>query len=487
MHKAFQDFQEKAIAGGIQKGAPSLAKHLDTTAERISELVKISKHEPNSEEEELHPNLSTPPGENPENSASNSRRTVAAMSSNPAPVLGYQAAYEEEPDDYDGEIAHQDPAPSAQLDQIPLSEWTATETMQQNQSNLPDDAGATGHVIEPMQQYRVDIPAREIDLQSSFSPNARMFTDGFNTSVEKPSLGLVSLPIPTSHSYQETSFARRLMRATIERGIRLMTDPNASQEDLNRMCRFAWCFASSSEIIEHMLDMVGRTTRDGLERWEVPRLHLGGAGLHFPRADVDGESSPPAWWAEEAPMGPPRLEQPETPYPNSMTITDIIRKVQVEGDWYDSSDVEQYLRSKGLYLDGQSSIVEIIEPEDSVPELQEAQMPSTSTPDTSSPQDSTRGPRSPEVVVSNWFGDLFEPNTDYDWTKGMTNPGVADMNMDFSVETIDYPPSKPIDPSFDLSFYTGPMPTFSTKIKKFLDVDKFLDSKHPSYVPLTID
>ena len=487
MHKTFQDFREKAIAAGIRKGAPSLAKHLDTTAERISELAKISNQEANNEEEEHNPNPSTPPVEHIENSASNSRRTVAPMSSNPAPVLGYQSTYEEEPDDYDGETAHQNPAPSAQLDQIPLSDWTATETMQQNQSSLPDDAEATGHAIEPMQHYRVEIPAREIDLQSSFSPTTKMFTDDFNTFVEKPSLDLMSLPIPRSHSYQETSFARRLMRATAERGIRLMTDPNASQEDLNRMCRFTWCFASSSDMVESMLDVAGRTTRDGLERWEAPRLHLGRAGFHFPRANVDGESSPPAWWAEEAPMGPPRLLQPETPHPNSMTITDIIRKVQVEGDWYDSSDVEQYLRSKGLYLDGQSSIVEIIEPEDSVPELQEAQMPSTSTPDASSPLDSTRGPRSPEVVDSNWFGDPFEPNTDYDWTEGMTNPGVADINMDFSVDTIDYPPSKHIDPSFDLSLYTVPMPTFNTKIRKFLDVDKFLDSKHPSFVHLTTD
>ena len=481
MHKTFQDFREKAIAGGIQKGAPSLAKYLDTTAERMLELVKSSKHDSNNEDEEPNTNVSTPPVEAAENSASNSNRTVAVMSSNSAPVLGYQTAYEEEPDDYDGETAHQDPAPSTQLDQIPLSDWTATEAMQQNQRNLPDDAEATGHVIEPMQQYRVDIPAREIDLQNSFSPDTRMFTDGFNLSAEKPSLGLISLPIPASHSYQETSFARRLMRTTIERGIRLLTDPNSSQEDLNRVFRFTWCFASTSEMIESMLDVVSRTTRDGLERWEVPWLHLGGAGLHFPRANVDGESSPPAWWAEEAPMGPRRLVQPETPHPHTMTITDIIRKVRAEGDWYDSSDVEQYLRSKGLYLDGQSTIVEITEPEDSVPELQETQMPSNSTPDASSPLESTRGPRSPEVVDSNWFGDPFESNTDYDWT----TPGVADMNMDFSVDTMDYPSSKPIDPSFDLNLYTGPMTTFNTKPKRFLDVDKFLDSTYPSYVPLT--
>ncbi len=485
MHKVFLDFREKAIAGGIQKGAPSLAKHLDTAAERISELLKTSKHEPNDEDEELNPNPSTPPVEIAENSTSNSRRTAAVMGSNRAPAWGYQTTFEEEPDDYDGETAHQDLARSAQLDQIPLSDWTAAEAMQQYQNNPPDEVEAMGDVIEPEQQYRVEIPARTIDLQSSLSPNTRMSADGIDSSVENPSLGLMSLPIPKSHSYHETSFARRLMRATIERGIRLMTDPNSSQEELSHVCRFTWCFASSSDMIESMLDVTSRTTRDSLERWEAPRLHLGGAGLHFPRANIDGESSPPAWWANEVPMGPSRLLQPETPFPDTMTITDIIRKVQVEGDWFDSSDVEQYLRSKGLNLDGQSSMVEIVEPEDSVPELQEAQMPSTSTPDASSPLDSTRGPRSPEVVDSNWLSDPFVSNTDYDWTEGMTNPGVPDMNMDFSVDTTDYPDWKAMDPSSDLSLYTGPMPTFSTKIKKFLDVDKFLDSTYPCYVPPT--
>ena len=485
VHKVFLDFREKAVAGGIQKGAPGLAKHLDTAAERISELVKTSKHEPHNEDEELNPSPSTPPVEIAENSTSNSRRKAAVMGSNRAPMLGYQTTFEEEPDDYDGETAHQDLAPSTQLDQIPLSDWTAAEAMQQYQSNPPDEAEAMGDIIKPMQQYQVEIPARTIDLQSSFSPDTRMFADGFNPSVEKPSLGLMSLPIPKTHSYHETSFARRLMRATVERGIRLMTDPNSSQEDLNSVCRFTWCFASSSDMIGNMLDCTSRTTKDSLERWEAPRLHLGGAGLHFPRANIDGESSPPAWWANEVPMGPARLGQPETPVPDTMTITDIVRKVRVEGDWFDSSDVEQYLRSKGLNLDGQSSIVEIVEPEELVPELQEAQVPSSSTPDASSPLDSTRGPRSPEVVDSNWFSDPFVSNTDYDWFEGMTNPGVLDMNMDFSVDTTDYADSKAMDPSFDLSLYSGLIPTFNTKIRKFVNVDKFLDSTHPYYVPPT--
>ena len=485
MHKVFLDFREKAIAGGIQKGAPSLAKDLETAAERISELLKTSKQESNNEDEELSPNPSTPPVDIAQITTSNSRRTPAVIGSNRASVWGYQTTLEEEPDDYDGETAHQDLARSAQLDQIPLWDWTAAEVMQQYQSNPPDEAEAMGGVIEPVQQYRVEIPAKPIDLQSSFSPNTGTFVDDFNPSVEEPSLGLMSLPIPTSHSYHETSFARRLMRITVEKGIRSLTDPNASQGDLSRKFKFTWCFASSSDMIETMLAVASRTTRESLENWEAPRLHLGGAGLHFPRANIDGESSPPAWWANEVPMGPRRLAQPETPVPDSMKIADIVQKLRMEGNWFDSSDVEQYLRSKGLNLDAQSSLVEIIEPEDSVPELQEVQMPSTSSPEASSPLDSSRGPRSPEVIESNWFSDPSLSNTDYDWTEGMTNPGVPGMDMDFAVETTDYFDSKVMDPSFDLSLYTGPIPTFNTKIKKFLDVDKFLDSTYPYHTPPT--
>ena len=474
MNKAFLDFNEKAVAAGIQKGAPPLAKQLELTAERISELAKNSKHESDNEEEENEPNLSTQTVEIGQERAPNSRRTAAGSGTTPASMLGYQTTFEEEPEDYDGETAHQDPASPAELDQFPLSDWTATEAMQQYRNDFPQPTGATEDESQSMQQYRVEIPETTIFAQNPLAFDLMTLPGDLNSSVGKRSLELMSLPMPTSHSYQETSFARRLMRSTVEANIRLMTNPNSRPEDLKRLCKFTWCFAKSSDMIEHMMTMAQKTVRDGIENWEAPRLHLGGAGLHYPREGVDGETPAPAWWANEVPMGPRRSTQPETRMPDDMAIAEIIQRVQVAGDWFDSSDVEQYLRRKGLYLDGQSSIVEITEPDETVPELQEIQIPSVSSPEVSSPKDSTRGPLSPQGIDTSWFNDPFVSGTDYGWTEDMP---VPDVNMDFSFGNVNYSFPKDADPSFDFSQYPETMPTFNTKMKKFLDVEKFLNGK----------
>ena len=476
MNKAFLDFNEKAIAAGIEKGAPPLAKHLEMTAERICELAKNSKQGSDNEEEENDPNLSGQAVDLGEGRSANSRRTAAGSGPSPASMLGYQTTFEEEPGDYDGEITHQNPAPSAQLDQFLSSDWTGTEVMQQYQNDFAHPGAAIEDMGKPLQQYQDEFSATTTLTQDFLSFDPKTLPEDPNSSVEKRSLELMSLPMPQSHSHQETSFARRLMRSTVESNIRLMTNPNSSPEDLKRLCKFTWCFAKSSDMIEHMLRMAQTTSKEGLELWEAPRLHLGGAGLHYPRENVDGANPPPSWWANEVPMGPQRKRQPETPVPDDMAIAEIVQRVQVGGDWFDSSDVEQYLRRKGLYLDGQSSIVEITEPDDPVPELQETQVPSVSSPEVSSPKDSTRGPLSPRGVDTSWFNDPFVSGTDYDWMEDMPIP---DANMDFSFENADYSFPKDLDPSVDFSQYLETAPTFNTKMKKFLDVDKFLDSKIP--------
>lgn len=480
MNKAFLDFNEKAIAAGIQKGAPPLAKQLELTAERMSEFAKNSKHESDNEEEENEPSLSAQTVEIGQERAPNSRRRAAGSGTTPVSILGYQTTIEEEHDDYDGEIAHQDPAPPAQLDQFLLSDWTATEAIQLSRNDFPQPTTATEDESQSMQQYRVEIPETTIFAQNSLSFDSMALPEDLNSSVGKRSLELMSLPMPTSHSYRETSFARRLMRSTAEANIRLMTNPNSRPEDRKRLCKFTWCFAKSSDMIEHMMTMAQKTVRDGIENWEAPWLHLGGAGLHYPREGVDGETPAPAWWANEVPMGPRRSTQPETPMPDDMAIAEIIQRVQVAGDWFDSSDVEQYLRTKGLYLDGHSSIVEITEPDETVPELQETQIPSVSSPEVSSPKDSTRGPLSPQGIDTSWFNDPFVSGTDYGWTEDMP---VPDVNMDFSFDNVDYSFPKDVDPSFDFSQYSETMPTFNTKMKKFLDVEKFLNGKTSSSSP----
>ena len=477
MNKAFLDFSEKAFAAEIQKGAPPLAKQLALTADRISELAKNSKHESDNEEEN-EPNFSTQTVKVGQEKASSSGRTKGGSGTTPASMLGYQTTFEEEPDDYDGEIVHQDVVLIAHLDPFPLSDWTTTEAVQQYQNDLVQPTTAINHKAENMQQYRVETSETSIFAQNVSSFDLEKRPEESSWAVVNGYRELMSLPMPRSYSYQETSFARRLMRSAAEAGIRLITNPDTRPEDLKRVCKFAWCFANSSELLKICMATAQKTATDGMEDWNAARLHLGGAGLHYARDGVDGAEPPPAWWLEEAPMGPRCPVQPETPMPDNMTIAEMIQTVRVAGDWFDSSDVEQYLWEKGIYLDGRSSFVEITEPDATVPELHETPIPSTGSPEVSSPIGSTGGPLNLQDVETDWFNGPFVTGTDYRWAEDIP---VPDVNMEFSDDQFNLPFEKGFDPSFDFSQYTKTMPTLNAKMKKFLDVDKFLNSKTPTH------
>lgn len=47
-----------------------------------------------------------------------------------------------------------------------------------------------------------------------------------------------------TYSFQETTFARRLHRASIERGFRLLTNPMADQDEISYAFRFTFCFTN---------------------------------------------------------------------------------------------------------------------------------------------------------------------------------------------------------------------------------------------------
>lgn len=168
------------------------------------------------------------------------------------------------------------------------------------------------------------------------------------------------LALPSSYSFHETSFTRRLMRSSLEAAY--MTLLNPKPQDIDRLCTYAFCFLQKPKLMAYFKDVMARTTRENLEVWSVPSYHVGNAGLHYPRDGIDASSSPPAWWAQAAPIGPSPPRRGLTPVPDWMTLPEVIDYARVGGEWFDSNDVEQYLRTKGLKLDAYSPWVEIKDP-----------------------------------------------------------------------------------------------------------------------------
>ena len=196
MQKTFLEFNDIAIASGIQKGAPALAGHLKSTVERLSELAKSSTEESDVEEDENDPGRSVQP------IAAQSRG--GRQGPEPVSMLGYQATFGEEEEDEEEEDAGEIAAPSARVlldNHLPLSEWTETETMQQLRSKDPNPSTrAPIKTTKPVVQGWVDV------LDSSivrFLRRKGIFLDGqfsIASGPHDPSLGCEEKAILNSPS-----------------------------------------------------------------------------------------------------------------------------------------------------------------------------------------------------------------------------------------------------------------------------------------------
>ena len=120
-------------------------------------------------------------------------------------------------------------------------------------------------------------------------------------------------------------------------------------------------------MVHRFRELLQRKAGEALENWNIPFFHIGGAGTHFPRLDQDGKAVyPPNMLSPEKAlvsqdMGPHQWvgRGAETPRLDLNDVQAMLEAVGYGGQWFDSHDVEEYLKTKGIYLDGLSSFVDI--------------------------------------------------------------------------------------------------------------------------------
>ena len=271
---------------------------------------------------------------------------------------------------------------------------------------------------------------------------------------------------PLTYSFQESTFARRLLRAAYERCYRVLSDPVRNKSIIDEMCKFTFCFNNYPNVKRWITKMTQTGSKDSLELWQAPQLHIGNAGLHYPRTSLDAMSGePPLNWTEKAPMGPPASVIPETPMPPEMSIRDIIKYVGFEGEWFDPNDVEHYLRNKGLFIDEQSSLVELDINE--VPSLDATTAADSGS--ASSGLDSD--PTSPDSVEARI--PALQASNNVAAFPNIANVD-ADLGMDYGMDYGSYlnRPNMNADSFFNESYFT-----WETASRKMFDVDKFIRSK----------
>lgn len=279
-----------------------------------------------------------------------------------------------------------------------------------------------------------------------------------------------ALAPPSTYSFKETSFARRLLRASYERACRVLSNPVVNAAIIQDMCRFTFCFSSSANITGWVNKMASSTTKDSLEMWEAAQLHVGNAGLHYARTSLDGANKPPPFWADRAPMGPRRPAIVETPVPDSMTVEEVIEMVGFQGEWFDPNDVEHYLKSKGLVVDEQSSWVEL--DVDVVPLLEAAVTSAAGSlassilgTDPSSPRDADS--MFPEVSVLRGGGIL--------WSAAEAN--TIDYTDNYNYTQVHQMPSNLNALAASIPFFNDDYFYSSEDTKNMFNVDKFISSK----------
>ncbi|RMZ78370.1 hypothetical protein DV738_g3927, partial [Chaetothyriales sp. CBS 135597] len=209
-------------------------------------------------------------------------------------------------------------------------------------------------------QFNVRVPDTYLPMThtTAILPSAEA---QFTNRIERP-LGPPLGSGPYTYSFQESTFARRLHRMTLEQTYQKLANPDFDPAQLKQRLKFTFCLSNRKRMLHRLQDILKRKSNESLENWTVPYIHIGGAGTHYPRRDSEGSAIyPPNLVPPDkafgAKFGPLPWIEVETPRDGN--VEEILEAIGFGGLWFDANDVEQYLRSKGIYLDGQSSFVEV--------------------------------------------------------------------------------------------------------------------------------
>lgn len=388
MNNSFLRFNDQAVASDIFALRPGLATELKQTTETFVNLAKTAKTVSTDDEGEDSQEAPEPSPENPVATPNISSRNYQDM---PQPQQDVAKA-----PNVDARI-------NAQSTHIGLGYY-----------KIPDESEATGYghnvdlysgldfpnlrashleasrdpiVAESRQSqtFHPSYPFRgidEVDSVNVFRPEDFAKNEDRNaqnnsvvpvrTSRYKPftkASTIVPSPMTSSirpaftYSFQETTFARRLQRACLERAFHLLSTAHLRPSDFNRVFRLCRHYSTRDELLRDFRNLLQHSVLQPLDFLNSPFLHLGGAGTHYPGRDELGKVVRETNWNVRR-IGPyaTRVQREEFRRSNR---PDIIFTQELEedmeaygGEWFDSHDVEGYLEELGVHIDAQASFAE---------------------------------------------------------------------------------------------------------------------------------
>ncbi|KAL6253222.1 hypothetical protein RBB50_000945 [Rhinocladiella similis] len=351
MNKTFLTLHDNMVDAGILTSHYTLGRQLQAATEEFVALAKITASESDDEDEKIanfmkgDDDLGGPQEPIP---SSNSRRKARAARRTSLDRTSTEADADAE----DLQVAVNSTGANANDDNA----FSIVQGVFDDHSNL--------HGLDDLLSFNATIPEFNFNEDpSSLLPSNKPAHYLLPPSVERP-LKSVHHSGNYTYSFQETTFARRLHRLCLERAFQSLTSPHVDPEKVKHTFRFTFCFSNRKRMLVRFQEMLKRKAGESLENWNAPFFHVGGAGLHFPRRDEDGNPIYPPNMVSprRALVGPQPFVEVETPRSEAPGTQEMLEAIGFGGEWYDSHDVEEYLKTKGIYLDGQSSFVEVVAP-----------------------------------------------------------------------------------------------------------------------------
>lgn len=196
---------------------------------------------------------------------------------------------------------------------------------------------------------------------------------------------------PSTYSYMETSFARRIQRRSLELAYRVFDDPKSDPQSVFRTFRLVPCFKDRKKMKPYFQKLLHANAGQCLELFGLPFYCIGGAGQHSPwRNDAGDPEIPSNLRLPKRILGVARRD---TPGYDEESYAEVLDRMGYGGIWLDSREVEGYLKERGIYPQPHSSVISVQrESPTSLHESARSCTPSPSTPSRSRETATSDGP-----------------------------------------------------------------------------------------------
>ncbi|KAF5002953.1 hypothetical protein FGRMN_12 [Fusarium graminum] len=341
MSKEFMNFFDFVLSQGMLEGAPEVARRLNDTTRKFLSLTRKSAEDPGRDDLDN----TSPPMQDEDHP-----RTQPPGRHTPGPGSGSDTSRSLS----DGFV-------------MPHSSAFDSATQEKRQATPPRADGSIRQQATPPLNLPYEIITMPTTDNASFPvyDTQKSAPLEHNTFLHPPFPNV--LP-PSSYSSQERSFGRRLQRATLEAGLRLVSMANPPPHRYAQVFGFCLLFEPRESIIRRMSSTLAQVSQESMFVWRYPFTNLGGAGTffandgeagNFPTAGPSGHTLPLGNQGLNEAMKPPEMtgfsmgpfdENTEVVKGDRIDARMRMMHKGFEGDFFDADEVEVYLRQKGVVI-----------------------------------------------------------------------------------------------------------------------------------------